>query len=160
MPLFDSRQGYRKYDPNEFLKWDIMKAAHRVFRPVTLDKMIRTTDLAVSTLQPSERSNLVWTKAGAIFGYHSKEPVASINHVWTMANDRWGTDSKLPLLFVGSLLMWRISLRQEQWLTDASKTGNYDPDTGKEITERSYWINNKIKIEYTVDDLISKFNKK
>ena len=158
MPLYDMK-GFRLWEPEEIAEWDVLKAGLRKFHAETFAKMIRTTDAAIDNLQPTAKSNLVWTKAGAVFGYHSKEPVEAINHVWNKAIETWG-ETKLPLLFVGSLLMWRISLRPEQWLTDASKTGKVDPDTGKEITERSYWINEDIKIVYTADDLLAKFNKR
>jgi hypothetical protein len=158
MPLYDIK-GFRLWEPSEIEEWDILKAAERVFHPETYAKMIRTTDEAVEKIKPTSKSNLVWTKAGAIYGYRSSEPVEAVNHIWHKAIEKWG-DTKLPLLFVGSLLMWRISLRPEQWLTDKQGKGEIDPDTGKEITDRSYWINENIKVRNTVDDLMAKFNRR
>jgi len=161
MPLYDIK-GFRLWEPAQIETWDVLKTGELKFHPESFAKMVRTTDNAINNLNPSIKSHLTWTKAGAIFGYRSKEPVEAINHISKKAIDAWGDDSRLPLLFVGSLLMWRISLRSEQWLTDAWPTGKYDRDTGKEITERSYWINEAITIEGppTVDDLVAKFNRK
>jgi hypothetical protein len=159
MPLFDTKHGFRRLDPEDIEEWDVLKKARKEFHPKTFDKMIRTTDEAIENINPSVKSNLKWTKSGAIFGYSSCEPVEAINHVWKHAIELWG-DTKIPLLFVGSLLMWRISIRPEQWLTYASETGKIDPDSSKEITERSYWINEEVKTEYTAEDLKKKFNQR
>lgn len=158
MPLYDTKKGFHLWEPKTIESWDIIQAAQKKI-PNEFNRMIVTTDEAIESIRPSERSNLTWTKSGALFGYNSPQ-VDKINHVWENTIALWGEDTKILLLFVGSLLMWRISCRDEQWLTYASKTGKTDPLTGKEITERSYWINEDIKVAYTVQDLITKYKKR
>jgi hypothetical protein len=156
MSLFDTKKGFYEWKAEAILAWDILKVAEQKIHPRSYEKMIRTTDEAIENIKPTEKTNLIWTKSGAVFGYRSQEPTEAINHVWEKATEVFG-ETKFSRLFVGSLLMWRISLRSEQWLTYASETGKYDPETGNEITERGYWINEKVKIQNTVDDLIAKF---
>lgn len=157
MPLYDISKGVRLLEPEVIENWDVIKKAKKAFKD-EFQEMIDITDKELDILKPSDRSNLKWTKAGAMFGYGSK--VDAIDKIWEGAIALWGDNSKIPLLFVGSLLMWRISIRDEKWLTVATETGKFDPDTDKEITERSYWINESFKAEFTVDDLLAKFNNK
>lgn len=161
MPLYDVKAKPREITPKYVEEFDVMKKAKKEFSSATWDKFSRTVDNSIEHLKPSTNSKLIWTKSGSIFGYKSKEPVEAINHIWEWAIKLWGDEDKTPLLFVGSFLMWRISLRPEIWLSIQNETGKIDPLTEQEITERHYWINNNFKIEQppTIDDLLKKYNK-
>lgn len=163
MPHYDTRHGFRLIDPSEVEKWDILQKAVRVLHPATWAKIIRTVDSAIISLKPSLKSKLVWTKSGAIFGHKSSQPLEAIDHVWEHSKKMFGPTAKENLLFVGSLLYWRISLRGDQWFSYPNEKGTTDPLTGREITERGYWINNHfavpIKKQPTVSDLVAKFSK-
>lgn len=158
MPLYDIGKGVREIDPDVIEDWDVLKKAKRIYK-AEFDEMVEIVDKEINSLRPSTSSNLTWTKAGAMFGYGQK--VAAIDKIWDHAINLWGP-TKIPLLFVGSLLMWRIAVRDETWLTVATEKGEVDPDTGKEITERSYWINEDFvyKPHATAQDLMAKFNRR
>jgi hypothetical protein len=157
--LIDITNGVRLREPDEIEEWDVIKKARKIFKE--FDEWVEIVDEILDELKPSERSQLVWTKAGCIFGYNTK--VDAINDIWDAVIAHWGS-GKVPLLFVGSFLMWRVSVRDEQWLTHAQEKGEgiVDPDTGKKITQRSYWINEDFvfKPHNTVHDLMAKFNQR
>lgn len=74
-------------------------------------------------------------------------------------------DSKVLMKFMGTLLMWRISLRSETWLMYRQETDNIDPDTGKTIFVSNYWIDSSFTpvedVEKpTLENLMAKFNGK
>lgn len=164
MPHYDVRFGYRLIDPDEVEEWAILQKAIKKLHPATWAKIIRTVDNAITNLKPSISSKLVWTKSGAIFGRKSTQPLEAIEHVWEASKQLFGPAAKENLLFVGSLLYWRISLRGDQWFSYPNETGETDPLTGKEITERGYWINNGFRVPVkkaaTAEDLMAKFNNK
>ena len=154
--LIDITKGVRLREPQEMEEWDVIKKARKVFKE--FDEWVKIVDGILDELKPSQRSQLVWTKTGCIFG---KTAVGAINDIWDAVIAHWGS-GKVPLLFVGSFLMWRVSVRDEKWLTHAQEKGEgiLDADTGKPITQRSYWINDDFvyKPHNTVDDLMAKFN--
>jgi hypothetical protein len=87
----------------------------------------------------------------------------AILHLWEKTEEIF--DDKFGRMFMGSMLMWRISLQNNnQWLTYKQEhpSGALDPDTGKKITERHYWVNNDISIPKPANafDLAAKFNRR
>jgi hypothetical protein len=153
MPLYDVDKNLYLWLPHKIENWEsIREAKKRLDVPVHA----AATDAVLNELQPSIKSNLVWTKVGAIYGPKAAY-VEKINFIWKEVTEVW--EDPMPLIYVGSLLMWRISLRKEQWFTSSTKLGKIDPVTDKEITQRSYWINEDFKVHHTVQDLMSKFGK-
>ena len=166
MPHYDVASGYRLVDPDKVEEFEMLEKAKIKLHATTWAKCIRTVDGAIDSLKPSKNNLLVWTKSGAAFGYKSSQPTNDINHLWEATIKVFG-ETKESLMFVGSLLYWRISLRKEQWFSYPSEKGTVDHDTGKAITERSYWINNDFKVEVvkdkktlTAQDLVDKFSKR
>lgn len=157
MPLYESLIHYEWLAKN-IEKFEILHAGKRLLGTEKHHAHIDLVDTTVGSVKPSEASNLVWCKSGALFGTRS-EDVEPIQNMWKDITEIWG-DTKEPLLYIGSLLMWRISLRSEQWFTYAQETGRKDPLTDKIITERHYWINEEIKVRNTMKDLERKFNDK
>lgn len=157
--LIDITKGVREIHSEDIEDWDVMKKAKKVFKE--FNTWAEIVDEELDKLKPSQSSHLVWTKAGCIFGYSQK--VSAIDAIWEEVLGYWKT-GKAPLLFVGSLLMWRVSVRDEQWITHAQEKGEgiLDSDTGKPITQRSYWINEEFvyKPHNTIDDLMAKFNQR
>ena len=130
----------------------------------TFTRMIKTIDEAIEHIIQVE-GKLTWTKAGALFGFKSKEPLVHINHLWENIIKIVG-DDKECLYAVGALLKWRISLRTEDWVVYKQDQGSIDPVTGKEIAVAEYWIPTKKGLQkatgygYTIQDLANKFNNK
>lgn len=159
MPLFDTMKQC-EIDPKDLEGSDYIKAAMKKLPSVTFDKIVRTVDKALDNLRPTRSSALVWTKAGALFGRKSAEPLKDVNHLWEKGNLIF---DGVPLLkFVGTILMWRISLRDDTWLLHRFKTGEIDPMTGKEIKINQYWIDNDYELPKEPDavDLMKKFNRR
>jgi len=161
MPLYDITFSPRLICPADIEKFQVIEKARKTLTRPTFDKMVRTVDIAIDSINPSANNNLIWTKSGVLFGNKSSRPLESIQHLWTYAEKVFG-DTKYTVMFVGSLLLWRISDKENLWLTVQRDTGKKDPDTDKEITERHYWIDNNFKLpqQPTVEDLMQKFNRR
>jgi len=128
----------------------------------TYDKMCRTIDTELENQQPTSKSKLVWTKAGALIGHSSVAPHRDLTHLWDNAIPLFG-EGKTLLKFIGTLVMWRIALRAETWLVYREETDKVDEDTGRKIKICTYWIDNKYvnpNKKPTAADLLTKFNKK
>lgn len=128
--------------------------------PRTLDKMIRTLDAAIDNevKESNKRLRLTWTKTGALVGFNSKESCAEVNHFWKAAEKVMG-DGR-PLVFaVGLFVKWRISQRDETWLTNKKETGHYDPIDGNEIKVAQYWINEDFVYTEPTKNVVGKARK-
>lgn len=156
MPLYDLENGCRKIDGNRFYSKFIKPIANSIDRR-SFEKMIRTIDTEICGLRPSEKSTLTWTKCAALIGYESSGPTGDINHLWDKAFAAVKGHPDECRKFVGSIIMWRISLLEDDsWLS--SKTY----DAGKIHPYRTYWINNEFvskEKKHTIQDLANKFNK-
>lgn len=160
MALYDVTHRDKLVDPEELEATEYIVKEKKT-KPRSFEKVIRTTETALSNSKPSSNSRLIWTKAGIIFGHNSPEPTRDVNHFWDYAVETFG-DSKLLYKFMGTLLMWRISLRNDTWLLFREDTDEIDPDTNKKIKICTYWIDNDYDFPYkqpTVNDLMAKFNK-
>jgi len=162
--LYDvTRKPDKEVVPEELLKSEYLKKAVKEIHSASFEKMCNTLDLALDKLKPSASSNLVWTKFGALCGYNSNEPCRDINHLWEKGVDVFG-DSKVLMKFMGTLLMWRISLRPETWLMYRQETDNIDPDTGKTIWVCNYWVDSSFtpveEEKPNLENLMAKFNGK
>jgi hypothetical protein len=126
----------------------------------TYDKMCRTIDTELASLQPTANSKMIWTKAGALVGHSSAAPHRDLNHLWESAIPIFG-ENKTLLKFIGTLVMWRISLREDIWLVYREDSGKVDEDTGERIRICTYWIDNDYvnpNRKPTAADLLEKFN--
>jgi len=153
----------RIVDPQDLLDSDYLKKALKGMHPASFEKICSTLDNALDRQKPSASSNLVWTKFGALAGPNSNEPVRDINHLWEKSTILFG-DGKTLMKFLGVMLMWRISIRNETWLVYRQETKNVDQDTGKIIHVCNYWIDPSYEFEEdtskpTLDNLLAKFNK-
>lgn len=165
--LFDIDMGCKKVIPRNAESYELIQLAKSRLQQKTIDKMIRTIDLALDNCVPSESSKLTWTSCAALIGYSSKEPTASTDHLWRFAAESFMSHTKTTNMFVGGLVRWRISLREETWLCARDERNELDIDTGKPIKIATYWINDKFKApesvaveKFTMADLASKFNKR
>lgn len=165
MPLFDvTKKPDRLITPKEGEEYEFIQKAKKTLDPRSYEKMIKLTDNAILNLKPSAKSELVWTKCGALFGFGSKEPHADINYIWDRAIEVVG-DNEFALKLVGGLLRWRISLLEDTWLMFREDTDKINPLSGKEIKISTYWINNDyvhpdLTPSATINMLSKKFNRK
>lgn len=161
MPLYNVTFGDgRIITPTKIERSDTLKALRRELPKNTFERLVKTVDEAVSSVKPSKSSRLVWTKAGALFGHHSEQPKCWVDHLWEKVIAVVG-DGRLCLITVGTLLLWRVSLRDEMWLVYNRDSGITDDVTGKMIRISEYWVNeNYIPPEkrYSPRNLVSKFN--
>jgi hypothetical protein len=154
MALYDLERGGAEIEAHSFYKKYIHNTA-KSLAPASFDLMVSIIDEAINNLQPSEKSKLLWTRCAALCGYQAETPDDSKNHIWGEAIVACRFDPEGPNKFVGSLIMWRISLREDTWLTSKTK------DTGGVHDYRGYWINNNF-VPYrkaTLQDLAGKFNR-
>jgi hypothetical protein len=152
---------------SEILAEDLERSLNETYKVGRFDKrtyakMCRTIDTELDNQQPTAKSKLVWTKAGALIGHSSVAPYCDQTHLWDSASPLFG-DGKTLLKFIGTLVMWRIALRKETWLVYREETDKVDEDTGRKIKICTYWIDNKYvnpNKKPTAADLLTKFNKK
>ena len=142
MPLTDVSHGERDVDPDKVEQMDLIRAVQNHLPKRTYDKIIRTFDNAVNSTADNHQ-NLVWTTAGCLFGYGSKQPHADINHAWEKIIGIVGPD-KFCKMTVGAILQWRIAIRarntNENWYCYKIESDELDPETDKPITRTEYWI--------------------
>jgi hypothetical protein len=138
--LYDVTNRDTWVDPEEAEAFDTIVALKRDLPANTFDRLVKTVDEMIESVDPTDTSKLVWTKAGALFGHGSEGPKKWIEHLWEKVIDVVGPD-RLCLIAVGSLLRWRISLRSETWLVYRRESGSKDPMTGKPVLISEYWIN-------------------
>lgn len=139
MPLYDVTYT----DDYEVVSADLEKtelyvSLRKKLHGATWDRIVKTVEEAVENAA-KDRSKLVWTKAGALFGHNSPEPVKHVNHLWDNVISIMG-DGKLCLMSVGTLLRWVIAKRDETWLAFSSEIEEVDEDTGRKIRVSQYWI--------------------
>jgi len=154
MPLFDLDHGGKSVDAKSFHKKFLAPIA-KLLDDRTFEKMVDTVDTELDKLKPSVKSQLTWTKCAALCGYQSDAPTHATNHLWKHAKvaNRFNMDG--CNLFVGSLIMWRIALKGEKWVS----TKTLDKD--KVHPYRTYWINDSFVEpgrKPSVKDLVEKFN--
>jgi len=137
MPLFDVNY-QRIVDPALIEQNEFIQALLTKLPTNTYNRLVQTVKEAVAELA-LDKTKFVWTKAGALFGPNSLGPKRHIDHLWESVKKAVG-DGPNCLKTVGSLLMWQIALREEEWLLYRQDNGGTDPDTGKTITVSTYWI--------------------
>lgn len=150
MPLVDLEQGGRVVDAASFYRKYLDPIVRQIPRS-HYEEMLEIIDDALSGLQPSQQSQLVWTKCAALVGYDSDHPDADT--VWQHAFAAVKGHPDACHQFVGSLIFWRIALYQDIWIS--AKTH----DRNKVHPYRTYWINNNWQLPRpaTVSDLAAKW---
>lgn len=156
MPLYDLDHGGTQLDEASFYKKFLLPTV-KLLDPRTFTKMVQTVDTELFKLKPSVKSQLTWTKCAALCGYQSDAPTHATNHLWKYAEvaNRFNTDG--CNLFVGSLIMWRIALLTDKWVSVKTL------DKDKVHPYRTYWINDTFVPPGqgpTVHDLMNKFNQR
>ena len=141
MPLYDvtyTKDGVY-LNPADMEGSDYVYALKRDLNPKTFERITKTIDEGLEALASAGVNKLVWTKTGALLGYSSMQPKKHVDHVWENVIKVMG-DGKACLKSAGSLVRWRISLREETWLLYRQETDSIDPDTGRIIYVSEYWI--------------------
>lgn len=98
--------------------------------------LVKKIDNKLNKLKPSERSQLTWTRVASMFGYDAPDAES----VWATVALYTDGVTKNCRQALGSLVMWRISLRPETWLCNKNGSNRYNFE-GEEITWTGYWIN-------------------
>jgi len=139
MPLYDVTYKPRAVNPEKLEDSEVIATLRRKLHPTTFKRIIKTVDEAVDSIDPSASTRLIWTKAGALFGRNSERPKKHVEHLWDNVIKSVG-DNRMCLIGVGSLLRWRISLREETWLVYKRETEIIDEITGRVVPVSEYWI--------------------
>ena len=131
-------------DPSKLETSDIIKKLRGSVHPRTFDAIVRKVDKELSKLKPSETSNLTWTKMAALFGYGAEQNTRDNVYIWETLSKVFGDDydGKHIKIALGSILQWRLALREDNWVQWIDNTGAIDSFTDKEITVSNYWIDN------------------
>lgn len=87
MSLFDTKKGFYEWKAEAILAW-------------------RTTDEAIENIKPTEKTNLIWTKSGAVFGYRSQEPTGGALV--------YGLSSGSPMLRKQENMILRLAMRSQR----------------------------------------------
>ena len=151
MPLYDLEMGGKLVDPKSFYNKFIKTVANQI-DPHEFNEMCRTFDIQLAGEKPSQKSQLVWTRLAKLVGYDSEDPSGSKEHIWEHAMVAVKGHGEQCNLFVGALMMWRISLIDtETWLIQKTH------DAGAIHPYRGYWVNNNFVKHFTMKDLQGKF---
>lgn len=143
MPLTDVTHKDRLVDPAKAEQDPWVQALVRNKHPRTFQKMLQIVDGAIDAAVSSGATsgNLVWTKAGVLFGHGSQQSHADINYLWDEIKQVTG-DGRECLFALGTLLRWRFALRpDEDWLVYKRESDTVmDEFTGEPINIAEYWI--------------------
>jgi hypothetical protein len=140
MPLWDFEQGLRLQDPKELEQLPYVQTFFKKSSRVA-DKAIRTLDTAISEKKPSKASRLIWTRCADIAGNGSRIPSVDLNHLWDAIKRAAGSGDRECGMCLGSIIKWRVSLRDEKWFCNKNDTPWTDPVTGKIVYWTGYWLN-------------------
>lgn len=142
MPLTDVTHGERLVDPARAEQDPWVSAIARRKHARTFNKMIRIMDNAIQSVVDSGHNsgNLIWTKAGVLFGHGSGQVHGDVNYLWDEIIQVTGNGREC-LFALGTMLKWRFSLRSEDWLVYKRLDDNhFDEVTGDPIRVAEYWI--------------------
>lgn len=119
--------------------YELLLKAKEDLHAKTFDRIVKTYDEYLDAITEMKGAKLVYTKTAIIVGHHSPVATAKVNHIWD------NIEKVLPMekhkkMCLGGFLRWRISVRDETWLTFVEKREERDPDTGKKITVSHYWV--------------------
>ncbi len=122
----------------------------------SFDKLLRIVDTAIDELVDAKaggKIGLVYTKTGFLLGHQASAPHKDIEYVWnkvstTLINKPPGLvwtplEERHVMKTIGALVMWRMSVRDEDWLCNFKEVDRIDIVTGDEIKIAEYWINTK-----------------
>lgn len=163
--LYDFEKGCSVVDPESLKRSDIYKKFESSTHTKTITATFKKLNNFLNEQKPSQSSQLVWVRLAKMWGRNSDTPHKDICYLEDVVFNAVGGDKSF-LMLAGTLLMICVAERNgETWLTSkTSSTEKYDRETGKEIAYRSYWIDNNFKpikkSGFSVDDLVSRFNRK
>ncbi len=119
--------------------------------PSSFSRICTIIDAVLDQVIQDRLGKLVYTRTGFLLGNHSVAPMADINYIWRIipttligktTMQLWEPgESKLVLQTIGAMVMWRISLRPEDWKVSFLESGKFDYVTGNEIKIAQYWTN-------------------
>lgn len=170
--LIDITHKPTKVRPQDAESYELLQKAKKQLGSIRFSKDCRIIDAELDRIVQLGQANnkLVFTKAGFIAGHSSSAPHKDVQHIWDSAEISFPSTLTLnridevaaeaQLKFIGGLVRWRISLRDETWLVYRQPSGKYNRNTGKEITISEYWINDNFVFsppKPTIDDLARKF---
>ncbi|MBD3404686.1 MAG: hypothetical protein GF411_00965 [Candidatus Lokiarchaeota archaeon] len=153
MPLLDVTYGDPcLVEPDYVENLKLIQALKIKMNGRRFNRIIKTIDEAVDSIvkHPNGKittDGLSWAKTGSLFGHQSMQPKKRVDHLWSSVARITGYTKEL-LMAVGSLLRWRIALRDEMWLLYRRDTDLTDPDTNKVVTVSEYWITDKDMSKY------------
>jgi len=176
MPLYDVTHKDVLVKPSDASNYDLLVKAREMIGTLRFNKDIQIFDSAIDKVvsQATDKNKLIFTKAGFIVGHQSTVLVVKDQrHVWDSADlafpchldgnriDEHAAETQLK--FVGGMMRWRISLRDETWLVYRRPSGTYNKLTGKEITVSEYWVCENYerpakKCGFSTHELTKRFN--
>lgn len=122
----------------------------------SFEKVARIIDTAIDELVEAKdggRIGLVYTKTGFLLGHQASAPHRDIEYVWdkissTLIGKKPGMpwtalEERLVMKTIGALVMWRMSIRDEDWLCTFTEIERIDVLTGEQIKVAEYWINTR-----------------
>jgi hypothetical protein len=124
--------------------------------PKSFEKILRIIDGCIDQLVEAKTNNavgLVYTKTGFLLGHQSAAPHMDVEYLWakisgTLINKlptvSWTEhETRMVMRTIGALVMWRMSLRDEDWLVKFTETERVDVVTQDQIKIAEYWINKR-----------------
>jgi hypothetical protein len=131
--------GCKKVDPHRLENTKALKSLRRIVPDVTWDKIIRIVDGAIEDKVSDDITQLTWCCTGSMLGEDSSRPHGDINYIWNKISEKMG-DERLSSITVGTLVQWRISLRDEEWYCNRVPTDTWDDISQCYIAYYQYWI--------------------
>lgn len=139
MPLHNMEYGCKKVDPHKLETSKLLVALKRSVPQVTWDKILRIIDEAIENKVKDDITQLTWCCTGSMLGSNSTSPHGDITYLWEKIMDKMG-DGRLTNMTTGTLVQWRISVRDEEWYCNRIQSNTWDDDFQGYVYFYQYWI--------------------
>ena len=117
----------------------LLTTLKRKVKNVSWEKIIRIIDKAIADSVKNNTAKLTWCCTASMLGENSPQPHGDIEYVWSLVKEKMG-DERLCIMTIGTLVQWRISLREEEWYCNSVETCGFDEIDKMPIYYYQYWI--------------------
>lgn len=139
--LFDITNGCHRVESEDLKNMRHYQAFIQKAHPSTVKAVFQKINSFLDSQKPSTNNQLIWVRLAKMMGRKSASPHKDIVYVEEAVEKAVG-DGKNFLLLCGLLFMITIAEREEKhWLCHKVETDDIDPESGKFIAWRGYWIN-------------------
>ena len=139
MPLYNLEFGGKEISPLKHENSKLIIAFKRKIKNISWEKAIRIIDKAIEDSVKNNIAKLTWCCTASLLGENSPQPHGDIEYVWNLVKKKMG-DERFCVMTIGTLVQWRISLREEEWYCSSVETCGINEMNGMPIYYYQYWI--------------------